>query len=526
MSDDDNDCTPQLQDIVYSLMLLMSLEYHAYSSAFRTASSSGEAYLRNKRSQSSAFVTLSRASDPSSLVYSPAKGKFVTVKSTNRSLVPYTVSVPARIVRLDGTGEGEYTLQSFHDNPCEMESTARHPGTTMDSDAEEDEDIKDLYPEYKPTETWAPITTTAAEQLFCIAFAGNQDDVVTELRAAYPLQLSARIDESRKFLIFDCFEYKPKCFDPDDPDLNKYLPIQRSYERWGQAFMSQDIKNDEDDYEDDDDDSFYTSTMEAKEGTSFDQSHIKFLIHNGLAGDFAYSRCLRFRFPISNIVGIRLQQADPSSKMAVLILEVSRPPPQDAFAARKVHSRWAKEDEFVLIKDWTPNSAASKATRIYLYGSFDELKQTAALMAKKCPKTIGPMLASKSCKDNTLRDGVAPIEYSAAPDFLVSENVSYGENGGRTRPRRLEDLSEQERDELRSDCRNALCRHCGTVHFTGHTGFPCPGCGDGRWTRNFEPASTFAFNGRIDNALEVFEAKCKRLDEEKRGSELKRKVLG
>jgi len=95
-------------------------------------------------------------------------------------------------------------------------------------------------------------TTVAAEQLNCIAFVGPLGEAVTELKASYPLQLSVRIDESRKSVIFDCFEYKPPfAIDLDDPDLTSYYPTNRAWERWTQAFMSHNINNDEDDYKDD-----------------------------------------------------------------------------------------------------------------------------------------------------------------------------------------------------------------------------------------------------------------------------------
>lgn len=45
-------------------------------------------------------------------------------------------------------------------------------------------------------------------------------------------------------------------------------------------------------------------------------------------------------------------------------------------------------------------------------------------------------------------------------------------------------------------------------------------------TRTLKAASPLAFTGKIENAMEIFEAKCKRLDAERRGTELKRKVLG
>jgi len=210
---------------------------------------------------------------------------------------------------------------------------------------------------------------------------------------------------------------------------------------------------------------------------------------------------------------------------AVLVLELSRPPPADAFAVRKVKSRWFRENSFDLAKDWTPNSAASKATRIYLYGGLDELTQVAALMAKKWPPIAAMLASSKPNKNNSLFS--SSLQYSASPNFLVSETVvSYGNESGGIRINKYEDLSYDDQRKLRADCRNNLCRHCGAIYFLGHTGFPCSDCGDGRFTINLGAATESAFDGRIDKALEVFESKCRRLDEEKPGTALKRKVLG
>ena len=373
-------------------------------------------------------------------------------------------------------------------------------------------------------------TTTAAEKLHCIAFVGHKGENVSELKAAYPLQLSVRVDESRKVLIFDCFEFKPNAADIDDPDLTKYYPTRRGFERSQQAFLSHKIDVNDDDYEDDDDQSYYTDNMEFNEGHTPERETERMLLFFGVAGNFAYSRILRFRFPFNNIVGISLQKSGSSNAKggseeligACLVLEVSRPPPDTAFAVRKIESRWNRENEFRLTKDWTPQSAASKATRIYLYGGLEELKQTAALLAKKWPP-IAAMLASTENKSNSLLGDEASIEYSASPNFSVEKTVNYG---SRNPSQTLADVDPEEREHLRDCYRTAFCRRCGTVWFRGNTGFPCTGCGDGRYTPNYEPTSESAFNGQIDNALSAFEAKCERLDKEKPGSELKRKILG
>ncbi|KAL7546825.1 hypothetical protein ACHAWF_010156 [Thalassiosira exigua] len=210
---------------------------------------------------------------------------------------------------------------------------------------------------------------------------------------------------------------------------------------------------------------------------------------------------------------------------AVLILEVSRPPPGDAFAVRKVSSRWSKENLLELRDDWTPDGAASNASRVYLYGGPEELRQTAALMAKKCPR-LSRMLESASSETNSLRDG-ASIDYASAPAFEKSwKAVQYGGTVKRTRS--FSDLDADEQDNLRDNIKMALCRYCGEVYYQGYSGLDCIDCGSDRWTidTHKDPIKAEMFDGLIDNALSLFEAKCERLDKEKLGTSLKRKVLG
>ena len=56
--------------------------------------------------------------------------------------------------------------------------------------------------------------------------------------------------------------------------------------------------------------------METKEDTKRDANRL--LIFMGMSGHFAYSRCLRFRFPFNNIVGVRLQSSIFSNESACL----------------------------------------------------------------------------------------------------------------------------------------------------------------------------------------------------------------
>jgi len=90
-----------------------------------------------------------------------------------------------------------------------------------------------------------------------------------------------------------------------------------------------------------------------------------------------------------------------------------------------VRSKLQQENAFTLTSDWTPGKMASKATRFYFYGNMFELKQTAALLAKRCTH-IATMLASGDDASNSLKSSVS-VEYGAAsPSFKETENESPG----------------------------------------------------------------------------------------------------
>lgn len=378
----------------------------------------------------------------------------------------------------------------------------------------------------------------AAEELACLVFVGSMGQIKGELQAAYPLQLSARIDQSRKCLIFDCFEYKPyQLIDLSQEDISAALPTERGWQRWQHGYHWTHVEED-DEWDDNVEGTEYwggDAQMEIK-GDSPRVSQ-ELTIYCGLTGHFAYNRCLRYRLSFDNICGIRLQVDDAASNKtpgvvggdatAVLVLELSRPPPKDAFATRKINSRWEKENKPEIIHDWTPDKAASQASRIYMYGGLKELRQTAALMATKCSR-LAKMLKSVNEPTNSLREE-SSIEYASSPVLAVDESVQYGRRVTNRR-RSLQDLTSDEKEELRSDIRNTICMTCGSVFFIGHSGLTCPNCGDGKWTidRNWDPVSTESFNGVIDKVAKFEKPKDedKKEKEEDKKEELKRKSPG
>ena len=215
-----------------------------------------------------------------------------------------------------------------------LEFDFRHPGTSYESD-DEDRGCDD--------EAFSLINTKAdcAALLFASAAAAEPTAM---LHSTYKLQMTVRVDDKRLALNFDCFEYKPSAMDPTVDQ-----PTQRSLDRFdslidGEPFFESD---DEDDDEEE----------ELGEDIAYDQP-MHALIFQATAGDFLARRLLRFRVPMSSIVGARLARPqagwgeDPTcegERHAVLVLEFSRPPDATAFAARK------NSTPFTTVPDWTPN---------------------------------------------------------------------------------------------------------------------------------------------------------------------------
>ena len=320
----------------------------------------------------------------------------------------------------------------------------RHPGTSYDSD---DEDIRG------DNDIFSPINTKAGQKLYALAFArGSQpdDEVATPkhavLRAAYKLQLSVRVDDKRLALNLDCFEYKPP---PADPTTDSGLPTLRRVERFdsctgmggrnrGMFGMDSDASD-----SDEDDDPSLDEIVQPRDGGSFDSDTRISLIYRATVGDFFSGRLLRYRVPLVSVVGARLvvphdgdedDGDDADAKVdAALVLELDTPPPADAFAARKVCSSLHKENRFATVDDWTPYKVASRASRVYIYGALDELRQLAAHLATISAQFAGLVApppkknkksgASPHTACNTLAAPVS-LRYDAAPSFGTRVPVS------------------------------------------------------------------------------------------------------
>ena len=261
------------------------------------------------------------------------------------------------------------------------EFSYRHPGTVP----HDDEKVSHLG---HPTSLYSPITTKASKHIRAVAFMGKlpEDDSILSGRmvAAYKNQLAIRVDNSRKCINYDCYEYKPQDGSgrhrSEDP---KHLPIQPQIQRYHSTISCQ---------------------LPCGIRSIEEQQEVRTICHlKALTGDFFHSRCFRFRIPLKYVTGIRLlreNQPESSSKQSsvsdekeqdhgspratdswdvagALVLQVARPPdPRQApFCYRYVAN---SNPSFHVIGDWTPNNAASHASRHYIYGALEELKELAS----------------------------------------------------------------------------------------------------------------------------------------------------
>ena len=309
-------------------------------------------------------------------------------------------------------GEGEYDY--------------RHPGTRWESDGEDEEEPFN--------DRFAPINTKVGQDLSSIRLAGPGGAPSCELIPAYKMQITVRTDDARQMLIYDAFEYKGDAIDAEDP---KALPTRRSYNKFHDVVAREPKRrshfgfgySDDEDESDDDDDPTLDEPIEPTREPDA-RGRIAFLFQ-GTAGDFFASRCLRMRVPLASVCGARLHSpglADgdvPDTCMAVLVLEFESPPPDDAFAARKIGSQYSGEHKFVTVGDWTPGAAATTATRHYITGDLVEIRELAAHLTAISPK-MARLLAPPSPSDanpNTLAPP-ASLAFAAAPPFRGDGGVS------------------------------------------------------------------------------------------------------
>ena len=147
----------------------------------------------------------------------------------------------------------------------------------------------------------------------------------------------------------------------------------------------------------------------------------------GHAGDFFASRVLRVRLPFASVCGARLHSPGGAlgedRSQALLVLELREPPPASAFAARKVLSKHRAEMEFAPVPDWTPQQAASHATRHYVSGSVVEISALAAHLASLSSRLAAYL--GEPDPSSVVQSSLAPpacLALADAPPFRSSDD--------------------------------------------------------------------------------------------------------
>ena len=134
--------------------------------------------------------------------------------------------------RVDGTGDvvkdyfhEHHNYSSFH------ELDYRHPGTSEESDDDEWKNQNSVF---------TAIKTVAGQHIASISFVAPQivggseaSDRRCDFYPSYEMQYSMRVDDHRKFLYYDCFEYKPKWWNPDTDEIPTQKEYRRALNSWG-----------------------------------------------------------------------------------------------------------------------------------------------------------------------------------------------------------------------------------------------------------------------------------------------------
>jgi hypothetical protein len=299
------------------------------------------------------------------------------------------------------------------------EKEHRHPGDRP----EDDSPASEVY-----NKAFQALTTKA--MVHGLAFAcpqgpsegeGNKPPLMhAEMHAAYKMQFLVRVDPHRNRIIYDCFEAVPRFIDVG----TSHLPTRR-----GMLLFKDIIGMGEDrgpchDCEGDEFDTFLDRPF--KNGFGMNEATKTASHMRDLTAQFLTGRQFRCAFSFDHINGIRLHRPIKDT-LCALVLELGTPLPLGTakedpctFAVRRVFSAQQADNRFKRTDDWTPGSCASRASRHYLYGDFDELKELSAYLCR-----VSPRLASlfspttvEEVRGNTLLEVPSSVLcYDAAPPF-------------------------------------------------------------------------------------------------------------
>ena len=109
------------------------------------------------------------------------------------------------------------------------------------------------------------VTTKASEGVEAIHFAKAGDDAPAAVRAAYPYQISIRIEETRGLLVYDVCDFMP-----DDP--NGFFPVRESLIRKVEKTMSMNYESDDSDEGEDEEDPIYEGFPPSREKSFYFQA--------------------------------------------------------------------------------------------------------------------------------------------------------------------------------------------------------------------------------------------------------------
>jgi len=248
-----------------------------------------------------------------------------------------------------------------------------------------------------------------------------------EMYAAYQMQFLVRIDPHRKRLIYDCFEAAPHYVDVD----KVALPTLREVELYeGITDMESGSRSggwSDDDEEDED--PLMDQPVSFREGAKITRDTISATHLRSETAKFLTARQFRIALSLDNIVGIRLHYP-VKKKPAVLVLELGSPLSQSSdnegafFAVRRVMSAQQVDNRFKSIPDWTPSKCASQATRQYMYGEFEELKELAAYLCTISTRIANMFQPAAAAADNATTNSLFDIpstnlQYNMAPPFVA-----------------------------------------------------------------------------------------------------------
>ncbi len=310
------------------------------------------------------------------------------------------------------TGDGE---------PDYGELCLRHPGDKPREDGLDDqEEYEDLF------ERFAPLTTKASELVYGIHICGAAGQPRAVLRSAYQMQLQLRVDPARRLLAYDAYEFVPDVMFKDwpGPTERDVREIERDAARdpfgFGGSYSDSASDSSSEDGDGDDMGDEPLADVPADEHNNW--------FTRRLWMKFQKSRVYRLRFSLDTIIGIRLLKCVKRCS-CLLVLELSAPPPRGSFAVRTVNNRKQMgANEWELIDDWTPQNAASVASRHYISAGGAELQELANYLAIVCPRIKRLLTGTEERAEspNTLMGDGADTRLlpSAAPSFANDSDGS------------------------------------------------------------------------------------------------------